>query len=125
MKFLIVEDDAVSRKFMFDFLREYGECDAVIDGLEALDSFLLALKSGKPYDMVFLDVMLPKVDGIKVLKMIRELESRKGILPQKRSKIILTTALAETELVKNVLDCEAILPKPIDTNRLSELVSQN
>ena len=124
MKILIVEDDVASRRYMQRFLSLYGMCDVVIDGLEALDCFLFALKSDSPYDFVFLDVMLPKVDGMKVLKTIRELETQKGILPSKRAKIFLTTALSETDFVKNAVDCEEILAKPIDADCLTGIIKK-
>lgn len=126
MRILIAEDDLNSRKFLFKFLSRYGECDLVVDGLEALDAFLLALKEDKPYDLVCLDIMLPRVDGVKVLKSIRDLETNKGMLPEKRSKIIMTTALAETQMVQNAFEigCDAYAAKPIDTDRFIEVMEK-
>ena len=37
MKILIVEDDMVSRKFLNKYLKQYGDCDMVVDGLEAIE----------------------------------------------------------------------------------------
>lgn len=122
MRILIAEDDATSRKFLFQLLSRYGECDLVVDGLEALDAFLLSLKENKPYDLICLDIMMPKVDGVKVLKHIKDLEIQKGILPELRSKIIMTTALAETQFVQNAFEigCDAYAAKPIDTDKFLE-----
>lgn len=124
MRILIAEDDIISRKFLLKFLSRYGECDLVVDGLEALDAFLISLKENKPYDLICLDIMMPKVDGVKVLKHIRDLETQKGILPDKRSKIIMTTALAETQFVQKAIDigCNAYAAKPIDTVKLDEVL---
>jgi two-component system chemotaxis response regulator CheY len=71
MKILIAEDDMMSRKFLYKFLSKYGECDITVDGMEAIDAFLLALKDKKPYDLVCLDIMMPKVDGLKALKRLK------------------------------------------------------
>ncbi len=126
MRILIAEDDLVSRKFLFKFLSRYGECDLVVDGLEALDAFLMSIKENKPYDLVCLDIMMPKVDGVKVLKAIRDLETQKGILPEKRSKVIMTTALAETQFVQNAFEigCDAYAAKPIDITKLTEVLQK-
>jgi len=126
MKILIAEDDLASRKFLQKFLSQYGECDLVVDGLEALDAVLIAIKEGKPYDLICLDIMMPKVDGVKVLKAIRELEIQKGLLPEKRSKIIMTTALAETEFVQSAFSygCEGYAAKPIDTEKFTEVLKK-
>lgn len=124
MRILIAEDDMTSRKFLFKFLSQYGECDLVVDGLEALDAYLLSIKEDKPYDLICLDIMMPKVDGVKVLKSIRDLELQKALPPDKRSKVIMTTALAETRLVQNAMDigCDAYAAKPIDMERFTEVL---
>ena len=126
MRILIAEDDLVSRKFLFKFLSKYGECDLVVDGLEALDAFLISLRDSKPYDLICLDIMMPKVDGVKVLKHIKDLEVQKGILPEKRAKIIMTTALAETQIVQNAFDigCDAYAAKPIDTAKFIDVLKK-
>jgi two-component system chemotaxis response regulator CheY len=124
MRILIAEDDMVSRKFLLKFLSQYGECDVVVDGLEALDAYLLAMKDNEPYDLICLDIMMPKVDGVKVLKAIRDLETQKGIMPDKRSKIIMTTALAESQYVQKAFEigCEAYAAKPIDTEKFIDVM---
>ena len=44
MRILIAEDDLASRRFLFKFLSQYGECDLTVDGLEALDAYLMSCK---------------------------------------------------------------------------------
>lgn len=124
MKILIAEDDMVSRKFLSKFLSQYGECDMVIDGLEALDAYMMSIKEKEPYDLICLDIMMPKVDGVKVLKAIRDLELQKGVLPENRVKIIMTTALAEAQYVQTAFEygCEAYASKPIDTKKFQEVL---
>ena len=59
MKILLAEDDYATRKFMVSFLSKYGECDVTVDGMEAVDAFLMALEEEEPYDLVCLDIMMP------------------------------------------------------------------
>lgn len=124
MRILIAEDDMVSRKFLFKFLSRYGECDLTVDGLEALDAFLLSLKEERPYDLVCLDIMMPKVDGVKVLKTIREVEKTRQTPPEQRVKVIMVTALGEADYVRESFEigCEAYAAKPIDTEKLAEVL---
>ncbi|MBI4856294.1 MAG: response regulator [Acetobacterium woodii] len=126
MKILIVEDDMVSRRFLGKFLAQYGECDIVVDGMEALDAYLIAIKEEEPYDLICLDIMMPKVDGVKVLKAIRDFEVQRGILPENKVKIIIITALADTEFVNTAFDlgCEAYAAKPVDTEKLVEVMNK-
>lgn len=126
MRILIAEDDLSSRKFLFKYLSQFGECDLVVDGLEALDAILLSVKDNKLYDLICLDIMMPKIDGVKVLKNIRDIEEQRGIPQDKRSKIIMTTALAETQLVQKAFDegCNAYAAKPLDLEKMTEVLQK-
>lgn len=126
MRILIAEDDMVSRNFLSKFLSKYGECDLVVDGLETIDAFLIALKDKDPYHLICLDIMMPKVDGVKTLKAVRDLEKQYGVPRENRVKIIMTTALAEAQLVKAAFEygCEAYAAKPIDTKKLIEVMEK-
>lgn len=126
MRILIAEDDLTSRRFMSRILSNYGECDVVIDGIEALDAYLIAVKERIPYDVICLDIMMPKVDGVKVLKAIRDFENHKRSLIEKSVKIIMTTALYDTEYVNKAfeLGCDAYATKPIDINKLKDVMKR-
>ena len=126
MKILIVEDDLSSRKFLCKFMSGYGECDITVDGMEGLDAYLIALNDGDPYDLVCLDIMMPKVDGVKVLKTIREIEKQRNIENDEKVKVIMTTALNQVDLVKNSFDsgCEVYAAKPIDIKKLDSVMEK-
>lgn len=126
MKILIVEDDLTSRKVIYKLLSDYGECDITVDGMEAIDAFLLAHDEGKPYDLICLDIMMPKLDGVSALKVIREMEHDKGISKDKRVKIIMTTALNDTKNVYEAFEygCQAYAAKPLDSKKLIEVLEK-
>jgi two-component system chemotaxis response regulator CheY len=71
MRILIVEDDFGSRRLMQKLVSDYGQCDVVVDGEEAVEAFRLAWEENSPYDVIFLDIMLPKMDGQEALRRIR------------------------------------------------------
>ena len=121
MRILIAEDDLASRKFLFNALSEYGKCDLVIDGLEAIDAVMISINDKEPYDLICLDIMMPKVDGLKALKAIRDIEKQSKVNP---SKIIMTTALGESEIVQNTFEegSDAYAAKPIDVKKLLQVL---
>lgn len=125
-KILIAEDDLVSRKFLNKIIAKYGECDLVVDGLEAVEAYMMAFREDEPYDLICLDIMMPKVDGVKVLKIIRDLEVQHNVPAEKKAKIIMTTALGETQVVKTALEygCDAYASKPIDIGKLIEVMEK-
>ena len=116
MRILIAEDDFASRKVILKFLSEYGDCDVTVDGMEAIDAFMMALEEDNPYDLICLDVMMPIMDGYQALKNIRDIESEHNIPDEDRVKIIMTTALNEQKNVKKAfeLGCTVYCAKPID-----------
>ena len=126
MRILLAEDDFATRKFMDKYLSKYGECDITVDGEEAVDAFMMALEDGEPYDLICLDVMMPVLDGYKVLKAIRDIEAEKGIDKDNRTKIIMTTALNEEKNVKMAfeLGCEAYSGKPIDVDKFEQVLGK-
>lgn len=67
MKFLIVEDDKILNKNICMILKDMAECDSAFDGEEGLFKAQQDI-----YDLIVLDVMMPKKDGFEVLKELRK-----------------------------------------------------
>lgn len=81
-KILLVDDEpAIVKGISFSLKQDGYDIDAAYDGEEAIEKF-----SNNTYDLVILDVMLPKMDGLAVLQRIRE----KSQLP-----VIMLTAKGE------------------------------
>jgi two-component system, chemotaxis family, chemotaxis protein CheY len=126
MKILIAEDDYASRRYLQKLLSKFGQCDLTLDGMETLDAFMLSMDENDPYELICLDIMMPKIDGTRVLKAIREIEKQKHITDNKKVKVIMTTALNDVEVVKKSFDfgCEAYAAKPIDEEKLIEVITK-
>lgn len=108
MRLLLAEDErSLSRAVTTILEKNNYSVDAVYDGAEALDY----LQSGS-YDAVILDVMMPKLDGLTVLKRLRA----KG----DRTPVLMLTAKAEIEDKVAGLDggADDYLTKPFDTREL-------
>lgn len=126
MKILLAEDDFATRKFMVNFLSKYGECDVTVDGMEAVDAFMMALEDDEPYDLVCLDVMMPVMDGYQSLAGIRNLEKERKIPEDKAAKVIMTTQLNDEKNVKIAFDlgCTIYSGKPIDKDRFEQALKK-
>jgi two-component system chemotaxis response regulator CheY len=120
MKILIVEDDFVSRQLINKLLTPLGEVDCAANGNEAFTAVKMAIDNNQPYDLICLDIMMPEVDGIMVLKKIRQLEAQLGLNPETRSKIIMTSAVSDKKFVVAAVqaNCNGFLVKPIEKDRL-------
>ena len=126
MKILLAEDDFVTRKFMTGFLSKYGECDVTVDGMEAVDAFMMALEDDEPYDLVCLDIMMPVMDGYQALMGIRNLEKERNIPREKQAKIIMATTLNDEKNVKMAfeLGCTVYSGKPIDQEKFEQVLKK-
>lgn len=112
MRILIAEDDGTSRLFLEKTMEKYGSCQSTVNGLEAMDLLMSSLEQKAYYDVICLDVMLPLVDGIKLLSSYRKEEKK----CDHHALIIMTTALNDelTVAQANEAGCDAYLWKPID-----------
>jgi PAS domain S-box-containing protein len=73
LKVLVAEDNEINRELMSDLLADCG-CDLtmVVDGAQAVEAVARAADAGKPFDLVFMDLRMPELDGIGATRAIRE-----------------------------------------------------
>lgn len=125
MRALIAEDDYISRRIVKEILSAYGTCDVAADGEEAVQAFSQALAEENPYDLVCMDIMMPRLDGQGALKKIRATEREHGVAAAQEVKVIMTTALDDP---KNIVEAyyrggaTAFLVKPITRQKLLQEV---
>lgn len=102
MRVLLIEDFQILRESLAQGLREAGYAvDAAADGEEGL-----WLAQSNPYDVLILDLMLPKLDGLSLLKKLREKNDQTHVL-------ILTARDAPDDRVRGLdLGADDYLPKP-------------
>jgi CheY-like chemotaxis protein len=125
---LLVEDNPDDEALAIRALQRHHICNEIIvarDGVEALDYLLgrgiYAQRdiSIKP-TVVLLDLKLPRVDGLEVLRCLRENESTK-LLPV----VILTTSNEEQDMLNSYsLGCNSYIRKPVDFVQFSEAIRQ-
>ena len=110
-RILIAEDEPDIRELLEAYLRDAGyESVAATDGVAALDLF-----QTQPFDLILLDIMLPKIDGFGVCELIR----RKSRIP-----VMMLTALdGEEEQLKGFgLDIDDYVTKPFSVSVLLERI---
>ena len=111
-KILLAEDDPDTRVSLQDRLESFGfQVKAVSNGREAVKE----IDRGS-YAMAIMDVMMPEMDGIEALRMIRRMRPNVPVIIITSSIEKATASLAEGAL--------AYLLKPIDTERLKDTVDR-
>ncbi len=108
MRILVVEDEPNLREALCEILKNRGfECDTVSDGKKGLHAAMSGL-----FDVIILDVMLPKLDGFAVLKKMRKSDIT--------TPVIITTALGADENIQKGLSlgANAYVTKPFNVDDL-------
>jgi two-component system, chemotaxis family, chemotaxis protein CheY len=126
LKILIVEDDFTCRTILMEFLSKFGQCHVAKDGLEAIWAFTLSYEHSpvEPYDLICMDIIMPRMDGSKACKTIREIERGKGIEgTEDEAAIIMITGLDDPRnYVKACYEsgADSYMVKPIDLLQLKQ-----
>ena len=125
---LLVEDNPDDEALTIRALKRSRIVNDVVvahDGVEALD-YLFGTGQYEGRDLtlqptvILLDLKLPRIDGIEVLRRIRA-DSRTALLPV----VVLTTSSEEQDLIDSYsLGCNSYVRKPIDFVQFSEAVQQ-
>jgi two-component system chemotaxis response regulator CheY len=120
IRIMILEDDQLSAKLLMTYLEPYGPCDHVTDGRRAVELFREAIGTDDRYHLIFVDIMVPEIQGHDVLRLIRETEQKEGIPIEQKAKIIMTTSLSDAENIIEAFKatCDSYLVKPIRKAKL-------
>lgn len=116
-KVMVAEDDSVTQEMMKDIFATMNlPVEIANNGEEAVEKF-----KANSYDLIFLDVRMPKKDGIQAVREMRGLE--KG---GKRVPIVALTASSspdELSLIK-ASGFDELIEKPIDIAKLKGFIQQ-
>lgn len=117
VRILVVEDNPVNQLVASGMLKALGlEADVAPNGEAALRSF-----REKPYDIIFMDVEMPVLDGYSATRGIRDLEEASG---RRRTPVIAMTANALSEDQARCIEAgmDDHLAKPLELERLGNVL---
>lgn len=120
---LLVEDNPNDETLTLRAFKKHKIANQVVvarDGAEALEYFFGARRGqSEPPSLVLLDLKLPKVDGLEVLRRIRA-DERTRSLPV----VVLTSSQEEQDMVASYsLGCNSYIRKPVDFDKFLEAVN--
>ncbi len=119
---LLVEDNLDDEALALRALKKGGFTDALVvarDGVEALDYlFEQGKQGGELPALVLLDINLPKLNGIEVLKRVRK-NTITRLLP-----VVMLSSSNEEQDIYNSYDCgcNSYIRKPVDFKKFSDLI---
>jgi PAS domain S-box-containing protein len=119
LRILIADDSADNRMLLKAYLKQTRHALTFAeDGECAVDLFV-----ANPYDLIFMDMQMPGMDGLAATRAIRAIERTKG---RKATPIVAITANAMTQDLRDTQSagCDAHLSKPISKDRLLSAIKQ-
>jgi two-component system sensor histidine kinase/response regulator len=119
---LIIDDNAQAREVLSGMLASMTfVTDEAPSGQAGIEMALQAAERGKPYDVVFVDWQMPRLDGIETAKRIRTL-----LKPPASPHLIMVTAYGREEVLKQAEEAnfETVLIKPVTPSMLFDAVVQ-
>ncbi|MBF0242968.1 MAG: HDOD domain-containing protein [Desulfamplus sp.] len=126
MKILIAEDQAISREVLVKMLSGLCQIEAFGSGQEALKAFEVAFEKSEPFQMMILDVSMPGMSGIDLLKAIRAYEHKKDVPKEDRAKTLMFTSYADKDTVISCYraGCDDYAIKPFNRKVIVEKIKK-
>lgn len=124
---LVVDDDELGRELLVLNLEDIARCDTAVNGREAVDKFMAERQSGTPFDAIFLDIIMPVMDGHEAAKEIRRIEQSECIAPGNGVNIIVLSSLntpKEIMATYVAVQSAAHLVKPVKREKLIKTLQQ-
>lgn len=118
LRALVVDDSETNRILIMEMLKDLAVCVQAENGKEALELYSNSIGNGK-YDLMLLDIAMPQMDGIELLKIIREKEKAGNI--QHLPVLIVTAQVGSIERAM-AAGCDDVVLKPIESNLLLEKI---
>ena len=110
-------DSDFIRQFTGAIINKVFAYDEAEDGFIAVEKHQQAVKSGTPYDIIFMDVIMPEMDGKKAVRQIREYEASIG---EGNVPIIMISASEVIDDIESLVN--GLLRKPLSRPSLNELL---
>jgi two-component system, chemotaxis family, chemotaxis protein CheY len=127
MRILVIDDDFTCRVQSKALMSEFGDCDGASNGRTGLDLFKLAHGESHAYDVIVLDVDMPDMSGLDVLKELREWEEQKGHVKEGTAvNVIMLSALSDGRTVMTSFGagCEVYLVKPLSRAKIQQALDE-
>ncbi len=111
---LIVEDVFLIQRVIERFIEPYGTFRVSNNGRSALKEYAEYFFNGDAFNLVCLDIYLPEVNGLEVLKHIRDFEKEIRLSEEERSKIIIISSVTHPGTIQQAYDlgCDYYITKP-------------
>jgi CheY-like chemotaxis protein len=122
MKFLIIDDDHVSRMKMQAILEDFGDCFTVKNGRDALAVFSKNIKKNTFIEVITLDIVMPGMDRTEMLYNIRDIENKNKVLKKNQVKIIMVTSHSDKDHIITCLQagCDDYVIKPFNLDSITK-----
>jgi CheY-like chemotaxis protein len=120
LKILLAEDNPINQRIAILTFKQIDlKCDMASNGYEALE-----MHRQNQYDLIFMDIQMPVMDGLESTRQIRALETSSGL--EHKAYIVALTASEMSDKNQECIEAgsDYFMEKPIQKKKVRELISR-
>ena len=119
LRALVVDDSGLSRRYVGNVIAKAFNYEEAENSLIALQKYQEGVECGVPYDIVFMDVIMPELDGKEAVRKIRIYEES---LAMKKVPIIMVSASEMVDEIEELVD--GLLRKAVKKSLLDPMLQE-
>jgi len=125
---LIVDDEETSREIALFDLQETFDCVTAVDAFDAYEKLSHAFETEEPFHIMILDEIMPGMDGLALLKIIRINEKYIKAVKDKPMKFAIMSSVESEKYLQKIYkafwnDRFTFIKKPFDKDQLLQIVT--
>lgn len=125
MRILIVDDNKQIQHLLAHILESYGDLKFADNGEKGLKQYQQSVEEQTPFNLIFLDIMMPEMDGFEMLRELRNWEENHSSLENKVKVAMLSSIGSPNNMLACFeAGCDYYLVKPIIKSELIEIIEK-
>jgi len=126
-KVLIVDDEETSREIALFDLQDAFDCVTAVDAFDAYEKLSQAFKLKEPFNITVLDEIMPGMDGVALLKIIRINEKYMQAVKDSPMKFVIMSSVESEKYLQKIYsalwdDRFSFVKKPFDKGQLLQII---
>ena len=122
MKIMVIDDVSMNILRLKQAAKSFGAVEGYQDARAGLEALQFAYLTSAPYDVLFLDIVMPEMSGFDVLAAVVKMGA--DLPPAARTKVVMVTARSQEESVRQAIrgGASAYVIKPYSDEKIHELI---
>ncbi len=124
MRIMVIDDVFMNILRLREAAKDFCEVEGFQDARAGLEALRSACQASTPYDVLFLDIVMPEMSGFEVLEAVVQMGAH--LPPERRTKVVMVTARNQEEVVRQAIrgGAAGYVIKPFRDEKIREVICQ-